>query len=203
MSWSFNIPMQVEKARSLPYDAEVEYIFGDHVACIELGVGMTQSSTLTIDAAFGTDALGSRLDTLFSNGGDGTIIRYRGANTVDSLFGAHKGWNSVSAIDAQARHVFKVDDDGFYVDGNRSSWPNDYHGSYSSGNLVLFAYSRSSTARRSAALVYGLKISDNGEDIIDLVPVRVGNVGYMYDKVSGNLLGNEGDGMIGVGPDKN
>ena len=37
---------------------------------------------------------------------------------------------------------------------------------------------------------------------VDLIPVRVGQVGYMYDKVSGQLFGNVGTGDFGLGPDK-
>ena len=36
----------------------------------------------------------------------------------------------------------------------------------------------------------------------DLIPVRVGNVGYMYDKISGKLFGNAGTGSFILGPDK-
>lgn len=36
----------------------------------------------------------------------------------------------------------------------------------------------------------------------DLIPVRVGNIGYMYDKVSGKLFGNAGTGNFILGPDK-
>lgn len=35
----------------------------------------------------------------------------------------------------------------------------------------------------------------------DAIPVRVGNVGYMYDKVSGRLFGNAGTGDFILGPD--
>lgn len=38
--------------------------------------------------------------------------------------------------------------------------------------------------------------------ILDLIPVRKGNVGYMYDKVSGELFGNVGTGQFILGPDK-
>ena len=36
----------------------------------------------------------------------------------------------------------------------------------------------------------------------DGIPVRSGSVGYLYDRVSGNLFGNLGVGAFGVGPDK-
>lgn len=45
-------------------------------------------------------------------------------------------------------------------------------------------------------------ITKNGVLVRDFVPVRVGNVGYMYDKVSGKLFGNAGTGNFILGPDK-
>lgn len=36
----------------------------------------------------------------------------------------------------------------------------------------------------------------------DFIPVRIGSIGYMYDKVSGLLFGNSGTGNFVLGPDK-
>lgn len=49
---------------------------------------------------------------------------------------------------------------------------------------------------------YSLQVEKGGDVVIDLIPVRVGTVGYLYDKVSGKLFGNEGTGDFVVGPDK-
>lgn len=38
--------------------------------------------------------------------------------------------------------------------------------------------------------------------MLDLIPVRKRNVGYMYDKVSGELFGNAGTGQFILGQDK-
>lgn len=37
--------------------------------------------------------------------------------------------------------------------------------------------------------------------VLDLIPVRVGNVGYMYDRVSRKLFGNTGTGDFAIGDD--
>ena len=42
----------------------------------------------------------------------------------------------------------------------------------------------------------------NGLTVRDFIPVRVGDVGYMYDRVSGDLFGNAGTGAFIIGPDK-
>lgn len=49
--------------------------------------------------------------------------------------------------------------------------------------------------------IYYVKISQGNKIIMDLIPVRVGSVGYMYDKISGRLLGNDGTGDFVLGND--
>ena len=50
--------------------------------------------------------------------------------------------------------------------------------------------------------IYYCKLYYNSVLIHDLIPVRVGQVGYMYDKVTGRLFGNSGTGSFVLGPDK-
>ena len=49
--------------------------------------------------------------------------------------------------------------------------------------------------------ISSFKISRDSDVILDFIPVRVGTVGYMYDRVSGQLFGNLGTGDFVVGPD--
>lgn len=53
---------------------------------------------------------------------------------------------------------------------------------------------------KSTGRLFGVKIHDNSISA-DLIPVRVGTTGYMYDKISGQLLGNAGTGEFILGPD--
>ena len=50
--------------------------------------------------------------------------------------------------------------------------------------------------------IYSAKISQGSNITMDLIPVRIGQIGYMYDKVSGQLFGNDGTGSFTLGPDK-
>jgi hypothetical protein len=50
--------------------------------------------------------------------------------------------------------------------------------------------------------MYQVDILNESKVIQSLIPVRVGDVGYMYDKVSGKLFGNSGTGEFILGPDK-
>ena len=49
--------------------------------------------------------------------------------------------------------------------------------------------------------LYYCRIYDGNELVRDLIPVRVGEIGYMYDRVSGELFGNMGTGEFILGPD--
>ena len=62
--------------------------------------------------------------------------------------------------------------------------------------------STTTNARSNAGTrCYYAKFISNGQVVGDFIPVRVGNVGYMYDKVSGKLFGNLGSGNFILGPD--
>lgn len=50
--------------------------------------------------------------------------------------------------------------------------------------------------------LYGFQIFDDGVLTLDLAPVRVGDAGYMLDRISGELFGNKGTGDFVIGPDK-
>lgn len=68
--------------------------------------------------------------------------------------------------------------------------------------LFMFAY-----GRNGVPIIFGksrityLKIYNNGTLIRDFIPVRVGSVGYMYDRVSKRLFGNKGTGNFVLGQD--
>ncbi len=53
----------------------------------------------------------------------------------------------------------------------------------------------------SDSSIYELTIMSKTNIIMNLIPVRVGQVGYMYDRVSGRLFGNAGTGSFTLGPD--
>ena len=71
--------------------------------------------------------------------------------------------------------------------------------------LALFANKKASNntvEHISKMKLYSLKFEKNGVTLLDLVPVRVGQVGCLYDKISGQLFGNDGTGTFILGPDK-
>jgi len=69
----------------------------------------------------------------------------------------------------------------------------------SSGEFVLLRIPNESNC---IGKLYGSKVYINSVLVRDLIPVRVGQVGYMYDKVTGRLFGNSGTGSFILGKDR-
>lgn len=67
---------------------------------------------------------------------------------------------------------------------------------------LLAVNNNGGVAYQNKVLLYSFSIESNGESILDLIPIRKGNIGYMYDRVSGQLFGNAGRGAFLIGPDK-
>lgn len=73
-------------------------------------------------------------------------------------------------------------------------------------NMYLFAMNNGGTVGglggNAYTRIYWCKIYDSGVLVRDFVPARVGQVGYMFDKVSGQLFGNANStGAFGLGSD--
>lgn len=69
---------------------------------------------------------------------------------------------------------------------------------------TLYMFARNYNNRPSglsSARIYYCKLYNGGILKRDFIPVRKGQVGYMYDKVSGQLFGNAGTGAFILGPD--
>ena len=69
-------------------------------------------------------------------------------------------------------------------------------------SIVLFGWCNLGTKTSSYCRIGGFTAYNNGAKVMDLIPVRKDGVGYMYDKVSGQLFGNaSGSGAFTYGND--
>ena len=98
-------------------------------------------------------------------------------------------------------HLFKVNSDGtVYVD-------NEYKGQSTTqmpdGDYTMNIFRHSSNKVPLSTKIYYCKIFDNNDNLVfDGVPVRKNGIGYMYDKVTKRLFGNNGTGNFILGPIK-
>lgn len=91
----------------------------------------------------------------------------------------------------------------YYDDSFNGAALNQSAGTSNNNNILLFRAAEVATHRDTGLKIYGITIRDNTRVLRDFVPVRVGNVGYMFDKVSGELFGNLGTSEFVIGPDIN
>jgi hypothetical protein len=71
-------------------------------------------------------------------------------------------------------------------------------------NFLIGNFTNGSNTTYSTGFIGKIKYAqlyNNNSLIHDFIPVRKGNIGYMYDKVSGQLFGNSGTGSFILGPD--
>ena len=194
--------------KSLPYDAEVEYLESTGTQWIDTGVTMTNDlfdsaettiTVLTMDQTSGTH-------NFFGDGTswyDGYTFGHHSNYTLQ----ASNGFNSTQGPIKFSRTLPKtltVNKNGFAIDSEVAS----FYGSslkHTSGTLLLFGCRRNGvffTTTQFSGRIYLAKMVSNHVPIFDYIPVRVGMVGYMYDRVSGQLFGNQGTGAFIIGPDK-
>lgn len=69
-----------------------------------------------------------------------------------------------------------------------------------SGNPSLWPPDPTNLFQPANVRVYGCKIVTGGVTVFDAIPVRIGNEGGLYDRVSGRVIGNSGGGRIMPGP---
>lgn len=198
-----------EKKGGLPYDAEVEYLQGDGQAYIlDDRIVLNGAATVRLDVAltdlsYNQDLLGyyatAKKASGFRFGSSGLVIRYSANNRVTLVIDAGSrytiiGSNSESSI---------LDEDGSILASGSgvNSWTTPLT-VFCATSSSASPYARYTTTNPSTARVYKIEIESESVNA-DLIPVRKGSVGYMYDRVSGKLYGNSaGEGAFIVGPDK-
>ena len=122
----------------------------------------------------------------------------RSSNSDDTLL-AHN--NTVAGGGGQRLSYTQGQDYTFKFDDTEYIWGSDTFtnsgatGSTNTAQLQLFG--RGSQGVR--ARIYNFYVKKDGVKILDLVPVKVDGVGYMFDKLTHTLYGNLGTGDFIIG----
>ena len=188
--------------KHLPYDAEVEYLEGTGKQYIStmmiptrVHVGLKPIGAATpyyANAYFGVNNGGSRTTGLLSE-------------TKDTLKAVNYNRNIVefSALWGEL-HSVCFDRDTVSVDGETKALVTDFSRTDNAiKSFGLFDFPQRNTDSSPKSAISYCKMWDREDNLMaDFIPVRVGDVGYMFDRVSGELLGNNGTGSVIIGPDK-
>lgn len=185
--------------KSLPYDAEVEYIKSDGVAYIRTGI------ICNADTRFRAVAKPLRL----------TQWPVGCVSKDYVFFGIQNQWDGYINVYHKANYplISYIDD---YFDADEVTHPGEIwiNGSYKytlpsitydfTDELYLMAYNYETFGPRGfyTSEVKLIQVSSTGGILGDFIPVRVGTEGCFYDRVSGRIFRNAGTGAFVIGPDK-
>lgn len=200
------------KDSHLPYDAEIEYI----EAVIAGGL------TPYIDLEFVPQGYDNDFHISFMVGSIGSPsfgYRFFGSYTSDEANGYRiirpiasdtrcriengciaNGPNGYITIPIGERIDLSLYHDYRYTFNDKEGViSNQVHGKENTQPFMMFVNNPLCVGSMS---LYGFKWLKDGRLMLDLIPVRKGREGFLYDRVSGKLFGNSGTGQFILGPDK-
>lgn len=195
-----------ERPNPLPYDAEVEYLESTGTQYIDTGVCPSNTTGFYVRVM--------RLESINANNTpigvtrrvDGTAYRFGcllqdfclgmfGSVVSSNVSVSDGSWFDVS-VNIYGDRCVKIN--GSTITSSISTIQSI------PATAIAFAY------RTNSGVSYNLKgrisrldITEGSTLVRSFVPVRVGTVGYLFDRVSGTLFGNAGTGDFVLGPDKN
>lgn len=196
--------------KTLPYDSEIEYLETsvDGGQYINTGI-IPDNSVFRAEAEIKVKTSGQDAG-IFEIYGNGRfyLIDLDGSNLRACNFSGTWTFNKVVQNSFSYNTFFKViseigNNKVSLTVNNTTNTVNYAEGYSGTSPLLLFSRTQATTYTAKGVSVSYLKLYKDEELILDLIPVRVGQVGYMYDKVSGRLLGNVGTGTFILGNDKN
>ena len=195
-------------AEGLPYDAEVEYLGSSGTQYIDVGFkgDMDLDFVLTFRVDVTDDYYGVLGDRQATNSRRYTVTTAKSSATTQG------GYVTISSTNDQVT-LPKAD----YAGGVWKTYKKDGLNVYS-GNTLRGTLPRTTFTTPNNIILFGMRnagalvnmmhgeisacqFSKNGVLLRDFIPVRVGQIGYMYDKVSGQLFGNAGSGSFVLGND--
>ena len=196
----------------LPYDAEVEYLESTGTQYINTGVCPTDQTGIEVVMyvpSYETSQQGhwfwgvaetNRRLGIFYNQNINNVTFHRGNSSKALALRLYQGKITFSNInDRKTLIITNNNNSSSFVTTN-----NSFEAQYT---IYLFTVnvngSPASANNKPGTRISQCKLYQGNSLVRDMIPVRVGTTGYMYDRVSGQLFGNAGTGDFIVGPDKN
>lgn len=185
---------------AVAYDAQVEYLRASGTQWADTGIVLQENDVVEIEAMFLNKSGDNFLMGAYSSGDGSVWVEVYGNATHYVRFGSSSSSsqqnNAVNNMNVW--RTYTIQKGSFYVDGVRKLTPN--YVSMPTRSLGIFGRN-SSTPTGGLCEIRTTKITRDNTLVLNLIPVRCGTVGYMYDRVSGTLFGNDGTGDFVVGAD--
>ena len=208
-----NLRNALMAGKRLPYDAEVEYLESTGTQYIDTGVIL--DSTYGIDICFAPmeSASGVSEHGIFGSSvsGSGTVHNVLQIHSSAGGVGLWMPSNTricnyaITVGDYQHWQINLGNANNVVVDGTNRGSTHPTTASACPYSVYLFAHNVGGSLKSgscSSMRLASWKVYDgNGNLVQDCIAVRVGTVGYLYDRVSGKPFGNAGTGDFQCGPD--
>lgn len=186
------------------YDSEIEYVESTGTQWIDCKVLPTPDTKIqfkfinlqaTGNVIIGSNEQGDTQDYRFFNYNNGAYFDVPGGSgTGNRLISSNKIYpNTEYELELGNYYVLNLKTNTIIVQRNTK------YNTYCNDTIGLNGKSSNLSKNR----FYYVKIYENNSLVFDAIPVRVDQIGYMYDKISGKLFGNQGTGEFILGPDIN
>ena len=185
----------------LPYDAEVEYLESTGTQWIDSKYFPNTYSVIDARVRFLNSSQGYLFGSNYNNGNADSFYFQLFNNIVWA--GAGKAYGSnLGNIRIYNDVVYDITFKGVGYNKVGNTIKQSSSGGVQS-TYPMYILSRNNLSSMSAQQfrLYSFQIQENESITLDLIPVRVGQEGYMYDKVSRQLFGNSGTGNFIIGND--
>lgn len=191
-----------------PYDSEIEYLQSSGGQYIDTGVECTSDLKVQFMAMFFSTSNNAICGGISNASGSVYFRHHFTPNTNNDFYyiQINSSGNASIRIDASTNTWYDVSIDPIngvgVVNGVQHKFTK-LPASYTTyQNYFVFARKAQSGAIQSKSSRFkSFKMWKNDILLRDFIPVRKGEIGYMYDKVSGQLFGNIGTGDFTLGAD--
>lgn len=187
-----------KKGKKLPYDAEIEYLESTGTQYIDTGFVPLIGDSFHMELCF-TDI--KSLNTVF-NAGAGTYQVVFVATPTNQFIRLFASSSTYVAINLELNKWYTLDISG---EGDISfagiTWEAPPVEELDGNATNLWLYKRHNLNNPFIGKIKNFYVKRNGAIVLHYTPVRIGDVGYFYDKVSGKLFGNSGTDDFILGSD--
>lgn len=197
-----------------PYDAEVEYLQVNGHQYIDTGIIPNHTNEFDVDLTYiGSNEqnqaiIGARnANQQATSWSNMSLSIWLGTNAEYAANDKNIDSGALGRLTVNNRYILSIRNRKFYLDSVQK-WSSGQSENYNYTNTTIGLLHSHGTnnfwdTRRGHNLkLHSVKIYSYAQLVRDYIPVRVGNTGYLYDRVSGQLFGNAGTGQFTIGPDK-
>lgn len=180
---------------TLPYDSKIEYIESTGTQWIDTGINLRQKVVMAVDVSI-TKSITTNSMVFGAYYDNSTVPKFQ------IYINSSNKWSSASSTPYNYYEITA----GGTVSLNTKYTPIVASKAEQASDATIYIFARNNDGGSMLPIdglrLYGAYITSGGLVVRDFIPVRVGQVGYMYDKISGTLFGNANStGAFTLGPD--